>query len=175
MELLKEIVDESIPASKSNLKVRKASRAVLFDKEGFIPLLFVSNYNYHKLPGGGIDADETNLQALEREIKEETGSKIEVLGAIGEIVEYRSKYNFKIVRDLMQISYCYIGNIVAKGKPSFTKEEMDEGLMLKWMTLDEAINKVHDDKPKNYEGTFVKQRALTFLNRAKEIMKNDGI
>jgi len=58
MELLKEIKDKKFPKDQATLKIRKASRAILFDENGLIPLLFVSKYNYHKLPGGGIDAGE---------------------------------------------------------------------------------------------------------------------
>ena len=58
MELLKEIKDKKFPEDESTLKIREASRAILFDENDLIPLLFVSKYNYHKLPGGGIDEGE---------------------------------------------------------------------------------------------------------------------
>lgn len=52
MELLREIKDEEWPSNESSLDTRQASRAVLFDENNLIPLLFVSKYNYHKIPGG---------------------------------------------------------------------------------------------------------------------------
>ena len=107
MELLKEIKDKDYP-NNTTLKIRKASRAILLDENELVPLLFVSKYNYHKLPGGGIDEGEDKIQALIRECLEEVGSKIEVNGEIGKIIEFRSKW------DLKQTSYCYYGKIISK-------------------------------------------------------------
>lgn len=59
-------------------KKREAARAVLLDDDGHIPLLYVSNLNYHKLPGGGIDEGEDKMQGLARECLEEVGSEVEI-------------------------------------------------------------------------------------------------
>jgi len=37
------------------------------------------------------------------------------------------------------------------------------------MTLDEAIKKCKKDKPTNYEGKFIQERDLTFLQEARKI------
>jgi hypothetical protein len=55
MELLKEISDYKASVDESKIKLREASRAVLFDENDMIPLLYVSKYTYHKLPGGGVE------------------------------------------------------------------------------------------------------------------------
>ncbi|MBI5392090.1 NUDIX domain-containing protein [Candidatus Woesearchaeota archaeon] len=161
MELLKEIKDKEWPKDESTLKIREAARAVLFDENGLIPILFVSNYNYHKLPGGGIDKGEDRSQALIREVLEEVGSEIEVDGEVGKIIEFRSQFNFK------QISYCYIGKIISKGKASFTEEELSNGFKIVWLPLNEAISKVENDKPTNYEGSFIQKRDIIFLKKVE--------
>lgn len=163
MELLKEIKDKEWPKDISTLKIREASRAVLFDENDMIPLLFVSKYHYHKLPGGGIDDGEDKIKALIREAKEEVGSEIKITGEVGKIVEYRSKFNLK------QISYCYLGKIVSLGNPEFTKEELSQGFKVVWLRLDEAISTVENDKPTNYEGFFIQKRDIVFLKRAKQL------
>jgi hypothetical protein len=53
MKLLREIKDKDFDKV-SGWKLRGASRAVLFDSKGLVPLLFVSKHNYYKLPGGGM-------------------------------------------------------------------------------------------------------------------------
>ena len=165
MELLHEIKDKEWPKDESTLEIREASRAVLFDENGLIPLLFVSNYNYHKLPGGGVDDGEDKVQALNREVMEEVGSKIEVTGEVGKIIEYRSQFNLK------QISYCYVGKITSKGLPTFTEEELSQNFKLVWLPLEEAISKVENDKPTNYEGSFIQQRDIVFLKKVKQMKR----
>jgi len=159
MDILTEIKDGESPI----LKIREASRAILFDENSLIPLLFVSKYHYHKLPGGGIEDNESKEKALIREIKEETGSTFESIGEIGQITEFRSKWNLK------QTSYCYLGKITSKGTPDFTEKELNQGFKLIWLSLDNAILQFEKDLPCNYEGTFIQKRDLTFLKKARDI------
>jgi len=165
MELLKEIKDKEFPSNESTLEIREASRAVLFDDDGLIPLLFVSKHNYHKLPGGGIDDGEDKAKALVREILEEVGSEIKVTGEVGKIIEFRSKWNLK------QTSYCYLGKIISKGEPNFTKKELNQGFTIVWLSLKDAISKIKKDKPKNYSGSFIQKRDLVFLKKMNRLYK----
>jgi 8-oxo-dGTP diphosphatase len=164
MELLKEIKDKEFPEDESLLKKREASRAVIFDDDNLIALLFVGKDNYHKIPGGGIELGEDKMQALTREVKEETGCEIEVTGEVGEIIEFRSKFN------LQQISYCYLGKVTSKGVTNFDEGERNSGFELLWLPLKEAIIKLENDKPLDYEGIFIQERDLIFLKKAADIL-----
>jgi len=160
--------DEQFPETKSATKIREAVRGVFLDEKGLMPILFVSKHDYHKLPGGGIDDGEIKSVALAREMKEETGCEVEIAEEIGEIVEFRSKENCGV--ELKQISYCYSGKITKKGITSFTEDEIANGFQMVWVTLEKAISILENDKPDNYEGGLIKERDLTFLETAKEIL-----
>jgi 8-oxo-dGTP pyrophosphatase MutT (NUDIX family) len=149
-------------------RMREAARAIVLDGSYKIALLFVSKKNYYTLPGGGLEENESIIQALEREILEETGCRVEVMTEIGEIKEHRENYL------LTQKSYCYSVKVVGeKGEPVFTDKEKDAGFQLKWCSLDDAIKIMVHNKLIDYRGHFIQLRDLTFLKAfAKQIELN---
>ena len=161
MKLLKHISDKPLPRNRKFGR-RSAVRAILFDRDNLIPILLVSKFNYHKLPGGGVEDGEDKSKALEREVLEEAGCKAEIFAEVGKITEYRSEFN------LYQTSYCYLGKVIEKGQPDFTSGELAEGFELVWLSLDDAVAKLKKDKPLNYEGKFIQERDLRFLEEAKK-------
>ena len=68
-------------------KTRNSARAVVVDTSGRIPMMHVKNLGFHKLPGGGIDAGETAIEAVLREVREETGCEVAIEGEIGRVLE----------------------------------------------------------------------------------------
>ncbi|MBT4277544.1 NUDIX domain-containing protein [Candidatus Falkowbacteria bacterium] len=168
MKLIKEIYQNEIGESNKDsicYKIRKASRAIVYNNDRKIALLFVSRDNYHKLPGGGIEKGEDIKIALNREILEEVGAEINVLDEIGATIEYRDEF------EQLQISYCYEAN--QKGDltdANFTEKEKNSGFKIKWVNLDEAIKLLEKDKPVNYVGKFIRHRDLLFL---KEVINKN--
>jgi len=161
MELLKEISDYTWTVDDSKITFREASRAILFNENNLIPLLYVSKYTYHKLPGGGVEMWENKELALIRECLEEVGCEIEIKWEIGKIIEYRSAYQQK------QISYCYRGKVLTTWTPSFTQKELDQWFRVVWMSLDVAISTLKANTTTNYEWIFIQQRDSAFLEKAK--------
>lgn len=170
MELIKEIreCDIAYNSKESEIayKIRRASRSIVINELSEIALLYVSKNNYHKLPGGGIEEGENIEIALNREVMEEVGVNIQVLGEVGTIIEYRDEF------EMLQISYCYYSKVIGeKSKPTFTDEEINGGFQLKWVNLDKAIDLLENDLPNNYVGKFIRYRDLLFLKKVYGILK----
>jgi 8-oxo-dGTP pyrophosphatase MutT (NUDIX family) len=162
MKLIKTIQFKDLKAEETDkFEIRRAARAVVFDHDKNIGILYVGKYNYHKLPGGGLEGDESIAEALKRECLEEIGCNTETFGELGETIEYRDKWSLK------QHSYCYLANVVGdKGKPEFTQKEIDNGFEIKWVSLGEAVKLLENDKPEGYEGGFIQIRDISFLKEA---------
>lgn len=150
------------PKDIDDYKLRKSARGLLINNDNKIALLFVTKENYHKLPGGGVESDETTEQAFVREIKEETGCDCKIIEGKKQnsiVLEERDKFK------LLQISYIFYSQVVGEQKEqNLTQEEIDEGFELKWVTITEAVELVKNDKPLDYEGKFIQKRDLAVLN-----------
>jgi 8-oxo-dGTP pyrophosphatase MutT (NUDIX family) len=168
MELLLEIRDEDVYPSPvkhtGDYNLRTAVRAVLFNEEGKISLQYVSKHNYHKIPGGGAEGGETIEQSLRREVLEEAGCEIEIGESIGKIIEYRNKIN------QLQTNYCFLTEIKGEPKePNYDTEEIEDEFVPIWVSIDEAIKLLENDKPSTYDSAFIIKRDLVFLQKAKEL------
>jgi 8-oxo-dGTP pyrophosphatase MutT (NUDIX family) len=148
--------------------VRKAARAIVFDDDGLVALLHATKNHYYKLPGGGIEAGETNEEALKRECKEEIGCDIEIVSELGFTVEYRKKYN------LNQTSYCYIVKLVGeKGVPNLEQDEIDEGFETVWFSIGDALKKVQQSDTIKYEAQYMVTRDIVLLETAINHIKDN--
>ncbi len=72
--------DPSAPAANS---IVPAVSAIVTDDRGALLLIHRTDNKYWSIPGGGIEPGETVRQATAREVKEETGIDIEVIGIVG--------------------------------------------------------------------------------------------
>lgn len=172
MKRLLTITDEdalgvSSPAAKDNFHKRQAARAVLLDDNNAVYLLHMTKLSYHKLPGGGVEADESINAALKRELLEELGCEAEVIAEVGEVKEYRS------FQKLDHSSFCYLARQVGVKQPSALEEdELADGMQeMKVANIDEAIALLRSDAPKNAAGKFIQRRDVCFLMEAKDILQ----
>jgi ADP-ribose pyrophosphatase YjhB (NUDIX family) len=175
MKRLLELRDSDIfPNTKdidpAGFRERQAVRAVVIDDLGRVALLWVENYNHHKLPGGGVeDEDRGSLErTLSREILEELGSEVEIIRTVGTIIEYEGQVN------KLRISHCYLaeqtGQVV---EPSLTQREIDDGQEIRWaQDIREAIAIIEIDEPNDYIGQFIKVRELAFLRAAALLLRS---
>ncbi|MCR2805555.1 NUDIX hydrolase [Paenibacillus soyae] len=167
MEILREIYERDLGISDRDagsrrhgkqVWFRRAVRGVIFDSKYRMALLHIDDGNYYKLPGGGIEGEESMEAALAREAMEEIGAPISIHSEIGLVVEYRDEH------ELVQFSYGYVAEVTGEMTPAQpTNEELASGLKVSWMTLREAIATMERHSPETYVGKFIQERDISFL------------
>lgn len=137
MKLIAKITDKEIGAnivSYENPRMRKAARGIVLNEKGEIALLHKKNKNEYKLPGGGMEGDETKELAFQREILEETGCNVEIIEYMGYTEEIKSHSSF------VQTSYVFISKVTSNTHQlHLTQKEMEEGGELIWVMPEVAL------------------------------------
>ena len=112
----------------------------LIEKDGLFAMQQGKRGEY-KIPGGGMDEGESVVDALMREVKEETGLVIisETMKELGQITEIRRDIfdeNIKYIAHSMHYACEVEAEMV---EPSMTESEKEKGYHLVWMDLDTII------------------------------------
>ncbi len=117
---------------------RVAARAVIIKDNKL--LMVKSKHHDLKFPGGGVEDRETMINALTREVKEETGYLIKVSNLLGTIVQlgpdiYDDSKSFKMT------SNYYLSEVIENlGSLDLSGYEIDLDMKPIWIDLDRAIN-----------------------------------
>lgn len=113
---------------------RPSVRAVIV-REGKVLLVHSKKYDYYKFPGGGIRDGETHVQALTRELQEETGYRIlpETVEEFGRVVR-RQKDTYGAFDVFEQENFYYFCEVEeTPGEVSLDAYEKEEGFTAVWM------------------------------------------
>ncbi|MDD9270668.1 NUDIX hydrolase [Paenibacillus sp. GCM10023248] len=166
MQLIKRIKDSDILGGEPaylDVVSRYASRGVLVDREMNVAMMYMSETDLYKLPGGGIENGELPEDAFLREIMEETGYEAEITHVLGRIEEHKNRNGF------MQLSYCYIAQAQHLATaPALTKKERQLGMYVTWMNLSQALEVMSESlaKCRQYSPSFMLLRDKTILEQA---------
>jgi 8-oxo-dGTP diphosphatase len=144
--------------------VRPAARAVLVDEDGGVYLIRSHTEGYYKLPGGGVEADETLEIALAREVLEETGHLPEIIAPIGQVIQYRHDESFR------QDSYAYLARTLGQIQaPELTADEAAAGYqVVRLPSLTAAITALEDLRH-NPDWHSMLNRELAILRAAQTL------
>lgn len=150
--------------------VRAGARAVLFNGDNEVALVYETAYDHYKLPGGCVELSETLEQALRREIAEEVGATIRSIRYIGVVESHLARYN----EDCSQ--HYFTAKIDGEiGKSAWIDEEELHGCSIVWCKdIAQAINKVQNATSQEYVHIFERARELAGLRYAEYILQRQN-
>lgn len=160
MKLLFEI-DKKDYDPNGKATIRPSARAIIF-RNGEIAVIYSKKYKYCNIPGGGIEEGEDPVNAMIREVREETGlyvieESVKELGYIHRI--QKGKYEDIFIQD----NYYYTCEVYEEqGTPEFTREELSEEYEPRFMPLKEVI-KINEDYVKNFANDAMITRELLIM------------
>ncbi len=140
---------------------RKGVRAVLKHHDHYV-LIYNRNWNLYTLPGGGIETNESELEALKREVKEETGFAIK-----NPIKTLTLKEHFY---DSIWEHHYYLCETDGEAQAiNHTKEERDAGMETQLKTTDEVLELFMNHQSDRLHADQIYQREfLGFMHSLKE-------
>ena len=122
--------------------------------------MYTKKFDHYSLPGGGIEDGEDKLEALRREVLEETGCTCETIREIGCIYENRAYCNYT------QYSYYYFVKAENTVKEqNFTDVEIQNKTEVQWHSLEKAVNLIFNQMPSTNQQKYLQARDVAALKK----------
>ena len=153
---------------------RKIARAIVFDDAGFLYFVRAKRDDEFEkstlieTSGGGVEPGEDLLSAIKRELKEELGVEVEILGKIGVVSDY---YNLIHRHNLNHYFLC---RVISYGDKHLTRDEIDSfHLSTLKLTYEEAVRE-YEKRKETKLGRLIANRELPVLMKAKKMIDGDS-
>lgn len=147
---------------------RKIVRAILFNSKNEIALIKIKgddifgHRDYYETPGGGVNKNETRLNALRRELLEEVGVEIKNIKFIARVIDY---YNLINRRNDNYYYLCEVSEYKEKHLEEYEKTIMEK---VEWINITEAYHLFNSVKNTPI-ANLVKQRELPIIEIATKL------
>ena len=148
---------------------RLTARAIVKNTRGEIAILYFKNNDLYSLPGGGIESGESPIDALKREILEETGCTARQIRELGMVEENRACH------DYVTISHFYVVDTDEHIQPlALTEDELKRGTELQWHRPEEIKSVIRSSNNDTEQRKYIQARDLAAIEEyfSKEITIN---
>ena len=151
----------------SHAAPRVTARAILRSPSGNLAVTHTRDFGIYMLPGGGVEAGESILTALHRELLEETGCRTGTVTPLGYVEENRAH------ADYTQLSFYFIVDTPDETlAPRLTASEAAHGTEVMWLSPEEAWQRISQPVFGRPQGRFLQARdvaALTAFQQCTQI------
>lgn len=161
MKFLCEITDKDILGQDglSTAAPRYTARAIVKNTVGEYAVMYSHKFNLHTLPGGGIEKNEDIIEALKREILEETGCSCDLITELGYVSENRAHC------DYTQISYYFIVETKSGYEtPELTEAEINNRTEVQWHSLEKMADLIINAEHDTTQRKFLQARDVAAIN-----------
>jgi len=132
--------------------------AVIVEDDAILLVEFHDETGLHyNLPGGGVESNESILEAVKREAKEEASIDVEV-GPLAFVYEYVPHFNDNKYGETRSLSLFFECNKKAGSIPSFPELPDPNQTGVKWVKLSELHNIVLLPNMKNHIINYIREK-----------------
>ena len=160
MKLIKKITDKDILGTDglSTKQPRITARAILKNENDQYAVIYSEEFHLYSLPGGGVEHGESVLDAIKREIWEETGCDIVAVEELGYVEENRAHC------DYTQINYYFVLTTNDEQfSPHLTANELKHGTTVQWLEFSDLYHYIASASHPTNQRKFLQARDVAAL------------
>ena len=134
-------------------------RAVLKNKNNEYAVMYSDEFKLYSLPGGGVEKGESLIDAIKREVWEETGCIINSIEELGYVEENRAHC------DYTQINYYFVLETNDEILCShLTNNEIKHGITALWLSFFEMYKRISSPLHDTNQKKFLQARDVVALD-----------
>lgn len=160
MKLIKRITDKDILGTDglSTKRPRMTARAILKNRKEQYAVMYSKEFQLYSLPGGGVEHGEDAIDAIKREIWEETGCRIVTITELGRVEENRAHCDYTQIND-----YFVLTTDDEQFSPHLTDNELKHGTTVLWLGFSDLFHYIASAEHTTGQRKFLQARDVAAL------------